>query len=125
MKTTNEYLDHVKKIQGIESDYSLAKVLKMSRYRVSGLRRGKDHLNAIECLRISLTGNLDLREVIAAVGLEKGDEQARQEWKMYAKKFLGQAPECVGGLMISISALVNQILAGIKQQYILCTKTNG
>jgi hypothetical protein len=120
MKTTVEYLDHVKKTQGITSDYALAKVLNTNRHRVSALRKGKVHLNTTECLRISLAGKLDLREVIAAIGLERGDETVREEWKSYAKKFLGQGLACVGGLMISTSELLHESLAGLLKQCVLC-----
>ena len=120
MKTTNEYLDHVKKVQGIESDYALAKILTMSRYRVSGLRRGKDHLNTTECLRIALAGELDIREIVAAVAVERGDEETRKLWNNYAKKYLGQALACVGGLMISTVGLLPDILARLHEQCILC-----
>lgn len=120
MKTTVEYLDHVKRTQGITSDYALAKVLSTNRHRVSALRKGSVHLNITECLRISLAGQLDLREVIAAIGLERGDEQTRKEWKEYAKKFLGQSLNSVVGLTISIAGLLPNILAGLHEQCILC-----
>lgn len=120
MKTTIEYLDHVKKQQGITSDYALAKTLSVSRHRVSELRKGKVHFSITEALRVSLAGNLDLREVIAAVGLEKGDEQTRQEWRTYAKKYLGQGLACVAGLMISINALLPDALVLLHDQCILC-----
>ena len=120
MKTTSEYLDHVKKEQGISSDYALAKVLSTNRHRISALRKGAVHLNTTECLRISLTGKVDLREVIAAIGLERGDEKTREEWKSYAKKFLGQALGCVGALTISTAALLPDGLAMLLKQCILC-----
>lgn len=120
MKTTIEYFDHVKQTQKITSDYALAKVLSTNRHRISALRKGTVHLNITECLRISLAGKLDLREVIAAVGLERGNEQTREEWKSYAKKFLGQGLSCVGGLTISTAALLLNVLAELLKQCILC-----
>ena len=120
MKTTTEYLDLVKKAQGIESDYALAKLLNVSRYRVSGLRRGKDHLNPTDCLKIALAADLDVREVVAAVALERGDDETRKLWSFYVKKYLGQSLACVGGLMISAAAFVPEMLARLHEQCILC-----
>ena len=120
MKTTNEYLDHVKKAQGIESDYALAKLLNVTRHRVSALRRGKDRLNTTDCLRLALAGNLDVREIVAAVAVERGDDETRELWNNYVKKFLGQGLACVGGLMISITGLLPDILARLHEQCILC-----
>ena len=120
MKTTNEYLDHVKKIQGIGSDYALAKVLSVSRHRISGIRRGTDRLNTTECLRLALASNLDVREIVAAVAVERGDDETRELWNQYVKKYLGQGLACVGGLMISIIGLLPGILARLHEQCILC-----
>ena len=120
MKTTNEYLDHVKNAHGIESDYALAKILSVSRHRISGLRRGTDHLNTTECLKIALLGDLDIREVVAAVAVERGDEETRKLWNDYVKKHLGQALACVAGLTISIAALLPENLALLQDQCILC-----
>ena len=120
MKTTNEYLDLVKKAQAIESDYALAKVLNVSRHRVSGIRRGTDRLTTTECLKIALATDLDVREVVAAVALERGDDETRKLWSFYVKKFLGQSLACVGGLMISAAAFVPEMLARLHEQCILC-----
>ena len=120
MKTTIDYLDHVKKVRGIESDYALAKVLNISRHRVSLLRSGRLHLKNTECLKIALNGELDVREVIAAVGIERGDEETKKLWRDYVKKFLGQSLACVGGLMISTAAFVPEMLARLHEQCILC-----
>lgn len=120
MKTTNEYLDHVKKVQGITSDYALAKLLNVTRHRVSGIRRGTDRLTSTECLRLALAGELDVREIVAAVAIERGDEKTRELWNQYAKKFLGQGLGSVGGLMISTAALIAERMAELLKQCILC-----
>ena len=120
MKTTNEYLDHMKKVLKIDSDYALAKTLDVSRHRISLIRTGRLHLNNAECLKIALIASLDVREIIAAVGIERGDEATRKLWKDYVKKHIGQALACVGGLTISTAALLPEILAFVSEQCILC-----
>lgn len=125
MKTTNEYLDHVKKVRGIASDYALAKLLNVTRHRVSGIRRGTDRLTSTECLRLALAGELDVREIIAAVAIERGDDETKKLWRIYVKKQLGQAAVCVAGLAIYIAGLLPNLLSLVHEQLILCQITDS
>lgn len=120
MKTTNDYLDKVKSKNKIDSDYALAKLLSISRFRVSALRRGKDSLNNTECLKIAIAGELDVREIIAAIAIEKGNDETKKLWRIYVKKHLGQAVVCIGGLAIFTGGSLTNVLSLIHEQCILC-----
>lgn len=107
MKTSNDFLDEVKRFHGLKSDYQLARYLKITDSRVSFYRTGKSRFDEDTCILIAKCLNCDPGYVMACVSGERTkSEPARAEWARVAR--------LLGGLAASV-LLVVTLTAGMSQ----------
>lgn len=128
MENVRKLLDQVKHVNGIESDYALAKRLELPKQRVSEYYSGKAVPNDYACLQIANALNIPLAQVIAAVNLDaEKDEKRRSAWEKYYKQLGGVAASLILGVLISVTFFVTpassmQPELGIlsASQFVLC-----
>lgn len=85
MKATQRYLDAVKARAGFSSDYALAKRLGMPLSTMSGYRTGARHFDNAMSFKVAELLQIDAREVIAAVELDKAKRESEKDfWRTIA-----------------------------------------
>ncbi|WP_062270200.1 helix-turn-helix domain-containing protein [Endozoicomonas arenosclerae] len=108
MITTVELLDEVKKTQGIETKYALAKLLDCGQSSVANWYK-KDTMNDRYALRCADLADLDpgyvLYSMAAERALKKKDERLFQFWKKQADK--------IGPALLAVSACFLTIIPAI------------
>ncbi|MDN7873833.1 MULTISPECIES: helix-turn-helix domain-containing protein [Burkholderia cepacia complex] len=88
MKTTIEWLDAVKARLDLPSDYAAAKVLGVTRQRVSAWRNGRQTFEDEVCLQVAEILGIDPFEVLANVKIERSTDEARRAvWTRALEKF--------------------------------------
>src|SRR6218665_1049183 len=76
-----DFLDRVKEVHSLRSDYALAPVLGASRPQGSKYRNGKDHLSDSTAIRIASLLDLDPAYVLACIHAERASNDAvRAVW---------------------------------------------
>jgi transcriptional regulator with XRE-family HTH domain len=82
MNATIRYLDAARARAGLTSDYALAKRLGMPQSTISGYRTGRRYLDARAAFQVAEVAGVDVREVIAAVELDRAkSDQDRDFWR--------------------------------------------
>lgn len=76
MKTTTQWLDEAKRVNGWESDYRLAKELGVSVSRLSNWRRNRKTFNDEVAINLAKMVNRDPAELIASAHAERTTEPA-------------------------------------------------
>jgi len=85
---TLEYLDACKTRLGIESDYALAKALKVTQSTVSSYRIGRSRIDDEVALTVSEILGLNPMQVIAAANAERAKTpEAKARWTGIMEKF--------------------------------------
>lgn len=87
MKTTGDYLDAVKTVLKLPSDYALAKYWGVSKQDVSSYRAGNRTLGEDRALAVAAILKIDPAEVLIASNAERAKtDQAKQVWNdIYAR----------------------------------------
>lgn len=85
MKQSMDYLDQAKIKLGIESDYSMAKELGLTKQAISNYRNGKTSMDVYAACRIADVLKIDPMEVIAAANAEREKNEDRKSY--WAKKW--------------------------------------
>gem|GEM_PF-727999 len=86
MKTTNEYLDKVKKVHGLKSDYALAKYLETSTAVITRYRKNLSTMDDLMAVKIAKALSLEPIITIAAGNAERAkDEKTRELWNRLSK----------------------------------------
>jgi plasmid maintenance system antidote protein VapI len=81
LKTTAQYLDEVKEILHLPSDYALAKYWKVSKQDISEYRSGKRTLGEDRAIEVARTLGINPAEPLLASHAERAkSENARQIW---------------------------------------------
>ena len=84
---TLEYLDKAKVKLGIQSDYGLAKQLKISESTMSSYRAGRSRMDDEVALKVAKMLEIDPIETIAAANLERAKtEEQRAVWSTLLEK---------------------------------------
>lgn len=88
MKTTVDYLDAIKRKQGLPSDYALAKALGITRESVSGLRKGASGMGIETALKAGEILGIDGHTIYAAGQIERAKKpEVRDFWMAVSEKF--------------------------------------
>ncbi|MDN7873884.1 DUF3693 domain-containing protein [Burkholderia aenigmatica] len=106
MKSTIEYLDAVKTVLNLPSDYAAAKHLHVTRAAVSRYRNGDGAFDDTTALRVAEILDVDPLEVIAAANAERArDDETRRLWERAWGKVTGVtvASALVVGLTVAPS----------------------
>jgi hypothetical protein len=86
MKTTIEYLNEAKEALGIESDYGMAKWLKVSTAAMAQYRGGKRTIDDYTAAKLAEALRLNPLEVIAAANMEREKVSERKDfWRKLAQ----------------------------------------
>jgi len=86
--TPSEYLDAAKAQLSLSSDYELAKRFEVSRFEISGIRRGTRMPSLYVAAKLAITLKLDPAQVIADLEAQgEKNEQRAAFWR----SFLGRA----------------------------------
>lgn len=110
--TPSEYIDRAKEVLGIESDYELAKRFEIPKQYVSAYRNGKRTVDNYTAMRLAITLDMDLAEVIADLESqhEKNDKR-REFFRGFLQKHAGVAHHLSFiGLLIAVSMQVEKVL---------------
>lgn len=87
MKTTNHFLDQVKKSHGLTSDYQLAKHLGITQAAVTRYRKKQSTMDNYIALKVAETLSVDPMEIIATANMERTKDQVeRDAWKTVLSK---------------------------------------
>jgi transcriptional regulator with XRE-family HTH domain len=82
MKTTLQYLDEIKRAAGVESDYAVAKLLRITNSAVSRWRLHNITFDTKVACKVARILNVDPLEVIAAAQYERSkDDDSRAFWR--------------------------------------------
>lgn len=85
METTNQLLDRIKEKHGLQSDYALAKMIGMSRERISRYRNTNGELGDDAALKVAELLGLDPAYVLACMNHQRTkSEAARAVWERLA-----------------------------------------
>jgi transcriptional regulator with XRE-family HTH domain len=88
LRTTNDFLDAVKSLKKIESDYALAKFLDVKPNTVSTYRHGKSFLDDEVCFRVADALGMPAEYVTACIHAERAKtDRARTVWTHVAAAF--------------------------------------
>jgi predicted transcriptional regulator len=89
-KTTLQFLEAVKRRQGISSDYAAAKLLGVTRQQVSHYRSGKSGFSDVTAVRIAELLGVPEIHVIAARNYERANRtEEKALWMELARKAVG------------------------------------
>ena len=92
---TREYLAAVKAKHNIVSDYALAKLLHVSRHRVSEWQAGKGAMGPLMCFKVAELLGEQPAAVVAEIELERAEAAAKEEdadaWKKVIRRMGGTA----------------------------------
>lgn len=106
MRTTTEFLDAVKCLKELNSDYSLAPVLGITRSQVSRFRNGKDFLGDSTAIKIAELLEIDPAFVIACAHAERAKESTEKAvWQGLAARLL--SPQLSDRICIMLSRAAN------------------
>lgn len=107
MENVRKLLDKAKEVQGVESDYALAKSLGLPRERISNYYAGERMPNEYACLKIAEALGKPLSEVIAAVRVEgEKDEKRREAWRRYYKSLSGVAASFAAAMVLTCVMMI-------------------
>lgn len=82
MKNTTDYLDEIKKRNGISSDYKLAQHLNVAKQSISRYRNRKGNTDNYIALKIAEALNINPLEVIATESKKRAkSEEERKAWE--------------------------------------------
>jgi transcriptional regulator with XRE-family HTH domain len=96
MKNTRDFLQEAKRKNGLESDYALAKLLGISRQRISHYTTGKETLSDEVARRVAAALDYPPAYVMACVHAERAKEkELRKIWEQAAKVLGGMAAAVV------------------------------
>lgn len=88
MKTTDYYLDAVKKKLGLPSDYALAQKLEITRAAVSGLRRADSGMGIETAMKVGEILQIDGHVIYAHGQIERAKKPGvRDFWESVSEKF--------------------------------------
>lgn len=83
---TLQYIEEVKRINGLDTDYKAAKLLGWRQTKISNYRNGQTMDNRT-ARQIAQTVNVSVWKVIADMETERAkDEDEKKAWKMLAKR---------------------------------------
>lgn len=92
MKTTIEFLDAIKSRHGLQSDYAIAKFLKLPTATVSRYRNGRNHFDDSIALRVAKALEIEPLYVIACSHAERtSTPEVKEIWRQMADNFLNHA----------------------------------
>jgi transcriptional regulator with XRE-family HTH domain len=87
-ETTNDFLDAVKSLKNIESDYKLAKFLNVNKAAVSSWRHGKSFLDDSICFRVAAALDIQPEYVVSCIHAERAKTDfERSMWSRMAAAF--------------------------------------
>ncbi|KWH51821.1 DUF3693 domain-containing protein [Burkholderia cepacia] len=105
MKTTVEYLDDVKAILELPSDYAVATALGCTRAAISRYRLGQSHFDDATCARVAEILGIETLEVLAAAHAERArDDVSRRIWEGVWGKVTGVTATTVLAVGVSLAA---------------------
>jgi hypothetical protein len=94
MKTTLQYLDELKRAAGVESDYAVAKLLRITNSAVSRWRTLNITFDTKVATKVARILNVDPMEIIAAAQFERSkDDESRAFWREEWIRSGGQSRE--------------------------------
>lgn len=99
MNTTCDFLDAVKTKRGIDSDYALAKILKVTGSCISNYRSKRSYLDDKMALKVAEALEIDAGYVIACSHVERAkNEEIRQTWRGIVEKLGSVAATVILGI---------------------------
>lgn len=113
MKTCRDYLDDIKRTNGITSDYALAKTLGVNRSTVSGYRASRRAFDNATALKVAEILKINPIEVIAAASAEHAKTaEEKKTWENFMKRLRGVAASfAIIGVASALLAPVGDIHA--------------
>ena len=128
METIRTLLDAAKAATNTDSDYGLAKALKLTKQQVSEYYKGKVIPSEFACLQIAKTLGRNYEEVQAIVRIEaEKDESRRQAWRDYYKSIGGLAASIMLMFFFAVTLIVTPTPAEASnskvsdpQHFVLC-----
>ncbi len=110
MKTTPEVLDAVKEKLGIESDYALAKHLKVTRAMISSYRHGRTFSAPIAIKAAKILG-VEPAIILAIAEMEKaGNQELKKAWRRAVQALQATAAGLAVAATLPLADTVNCIL---------------
>ncbi len=104
MKTQQKYLDDLADLTETGSDYAIAKMLGVTRQRISNYRAGRHHFDQEMCFRVAEALGLNPIEVIAALAAEKEkDKEKARAWRERYRRYAGRAAAVFLAAALSVS----------------------
>lgn len=99
MKRTIDFLEEVKALHSLTSDYQLAKFLGVTRSCVSKLQSGRDYLGEETAIKVSKALKIDAGYVIACSHVERAkNEEIRATWRSVVEKLGSVAATVIIGI---------------------------
>lgn len=99
MKTTCDFLDAVKALHSLPSDYALAKKIGIQQSAVSNYRSKRSYMDDATAIRVAALLEIDAAIVFAAVHRERAKAPAEQAvWESILEKLGGAAAVVLLGL---------------------------
>lgn len=107
MKNVKFYLNQLANHTETGSDYAIAKLLGISRARISGYRTGKSLFDDEMCMKVAEVLGLDPLEVIAAMNAIRAKSQAQKSfWEKTYARITGTAAAVTLALALSLGSSV-------------------
>lgn len=90
MPTCTDYIDKIKTINNIESDYAVAKLLGVSRQRMSNYRNKIRFFDDLTAMKVAELLQINALEVIANVNKERATTAKEKDaWQFYITRLVG------------------------------------
>ncbi len=92
MKTTADFLDEIKELRNVQSDYAVAKILGVRHTNLSNYRHGRSHFDAAMCIKVAEVLNVEPAYIMACMEAERAKtDEIRKVWERAAKLLGGIA----------------------------------
>lgn len=102
MSRTTDYLDKVKQIKGLTSNYQLSKVLEIYEQDISRCYQGKKHADEYISTRIALALGIEPVHVMAEVRAEAEKNQKKREFWLNFLRHAAVVSALVPGLLVGL-----------------------
>ena len=119
MKTTVYYLDKIKKVEKLGSDYALAKLIGITQSAISRYRKQISFMDDYTAVKVAKILNIDPLEIISTANAERAKtDEEKKVWKDISKN-LRSAVASIAIVVFAISTVVSDPIFAAGH-YILC-----
>ena len=131
MKVQEKYLDRIAELTETGSDYAAAKLLGITRQRISNYRTGRNHFDNEMAFKIAIMLDMNPAELIAELNAERAKTPEKKKfWRLEFKRFHGATGLTLFALLFIFPSLFNpveaaqfdisKVISTSRPEYVLC-----